>query len=190
MNKKFLWIVAILVLMIAACTPDAPLPTPEPAAGPTRTPRPAFTAINACDVVSEREMLKPMGEPMTIIEEIKPGQVPTDYSINTHCLYAGSDPASQSRLKLQILQPLPGLEVAEIDVIIERFQAGMESAGVTKYETLPELSPAAFWLPETQTMTVFMEDGTGVSVSLEPENENARSIALQVVEKALDHLGY
>jgi hypothetical protein len=188
MNRKKLWIFPVLMLMIAACTPAAP--APEPTAGPTRTPRPPFTAINACDVISERDLLLPMGEPMTIIDQSTPNESIGDYSFNSRCVYAGSDPASETLLTLQVFQPRPGLDIAPVDEIADRFITAMTDAGATRIDPVEEISSPAFWLPDAQTLTVFLEDGTSVSVSVMPISENARSSASQVVEMTLSQLGY
>jgi hypothetical protein len=190
MIKRYLWFMPFLILLLAACMPAAPAPAPDPTPEATRTPLPTVTILNACDVMPERDLMLPMGEPMTIIEETTPNQMTGEFSFISRCVYAGSDPVSEALLTLQVMQSKPGIDVAPIEEIAERYIGGMEQSGLTRYMTLDEFSPAAFWLPETQTMTVFMEDGTGVTVTIEPVSENARNTAYQVVEKTLEALGY
>jgi hypothetical protein len=184
--KKMLLLGLAGMILLAGCT----APTPEPAPNPTRTPRPPFTAINACDVISERDLLLPMGEPMTIIDQSTPNESIGDYSFNSRCVYAGSDPASETLLTLQVFQPRPGLDIAPVDEIADRFITAMTDAGATRIDPVEEISSPAFWLPDAQTLTVFLEDGTSVSVSVMPISENARSSASQVVEMTLSQLGY
>jgi hypothetical protein len=163
-------------------------PVPTPSQQPT--PRPTVTILNACDVIDESEITRLVGEPMTVFDEIRAGQMTEAVSFTSRCEFAGWDPVSEARVILTVYQPKPGLEVLPIEEIAQRYIAGMQSAGITQYEPLTELGPAAFWLPETQTTTVFQEDGTGVTVSVEPSSENARTIANQIVELALAALGY
>jgi hypothetical protein len=163
-------------------------PVPTPSQQPT--PRPTVTILNACDVIDESEITRLVGEPMTVFDEIRAGQMTEAVSFTSRCEFAGWDPVSEARVILTVYQPKPGLEVLPIEEIAQRYIAGMQSAGITQYEPLTELGPAAFWLPETQTTTVFQEDGTGVTVSVAPSSENARTIANQIVELALAALGY
>lgn len=184
MKRNILWIMAVVMSVLVACAPAAR------ATDPAATPSPTFTVLNACDILTARDAFIPMGEPMAIIEEIPAGEVSSEFGFVSRCVYAGADPVSTTLLTLQITQTKPGLEVASIEEIAERYLRGMEQAGVTRHEVLDEFGEAAFWLPETQTMSVFMEDGTGVIVSIEPVNENAREVARQVVEKIISTLGY
>jgi hypothetical protein len=154
------------------------------------TPRPTVTILNACDVIVESEITTLVGEPMTVFDEIRAGETTDAVSFTSRCEFAGWDPVSEARVMLTVYQPKPGLEVLPIEEIAQRYIAGMQSAGITQYEPLAELGPAAFWLPESQTTTVFQEDGTGVTVSVEPVSENARAVAYQIVELALTELGY
>jgi hypothetical protein len=187
---KRMWMFLILMIMMTGCAPAVVglAETATPAGDPTLSP--TFAVLNACEVMPERDIFLPMGEPMTILEETTANQMSSEYSFISRCVYGGSDPASEALLTLQVLQPKPGLDVAAIEVIAERYLDGMEQTGITQYETLDEFSQAAFWLPETQTMTVFMEDGTGVIVSVEPLNDSARTIAFHMIEKTLEALGY
>jgi hypothetical protein len=162
----------------------APTVEPEP------TPRPTVTIINACEVIDESEITRLVGEPMTVFDEIRAGQMTEAFSFTSRCEFAGWDPVSEARVILTVYQPKPGLEVSPIEEIAQRYIAGMQSAGITQYEPLTELGPAAFWLPETQTMTVFQADGTGVTVSVAPSSENARTVTNQIVERTLNELGY
>jgi hypothetical protein len=178
----------LLVLLLASCA--VATPEPEPTETPAPTPRPTLALVNACDIMHVRDVSTLMGEPMTVFDESKAGEATGEFSFISRCDFAGSDPVSEARLVLTILQPKPGLEVLPIEEIAERYVQGMQQAGLSQYEPLAEFGEAAFWLPETQSMTVFQEDGTGITVSVEPLLDNAREVAHQMVENAFDAMGY
>jgi hypothetical protein len=172
--------------LVAAVLTGCTAPTAEP----VPTPRPTVTILNACDVIDESEITMLVGEPMTVFDEVHAGETTDAVSFTSRCEFAGWDPVSEARVILSVYQPKPGLEVLPIEEIAQRYISGMQSAGITQYEPLTELGPAAFWLPETQTTTVFQEDGTGVTVSVAPSSENARAVANQIIERTLNELGY